>query len=149
MEDKRQLLTDADPQVVYSTTPPTRTDTGETAALVLQTPSGRRQMRYQPPRSQHGRLLADIGAFCQGCGRDYAFDTRVLEVDHIMPKSDGGTDAYGNLTLLCPPCNKEKRDRMTLSGLQDFNRSHGFLLTGNEGNISRGRVTRRTGRRRR
>ena len=148
MADNRQLLTEADPQVIYSTTPPTRTDRGETAALVLQTPIGRRQMRHAPPRSQHGRLLVDVGAFCQGCGRDYGFDPRVLEVDHIRPRADGGTDAYDNLTLLCPPCNKEKRDRLALSGLQDFNRRNGYLLAENEGNIRIGRATRRAGNRR-
>ena len=59
------------------------------------------------PRTHHGRRLADIGPFCQGCWADYQFDTRVLEVDHINPRSQGGTDAYENLTVLCPPCNKE------------------------------------------
>ena len=77
----------------------------------------------------------------------YHFDPRVLEVDHIRPRSDGGSDAYDNLTLLCPPCNKEKRDRMTLTGLQDDNRKNGHLTTRNERNIRHGRA--RTTRRRR
>ena len=124
--------------VTFSSKPPVRTDNGEPAVLHLKTPTGRGK-RYPPPRSQHGKLLADIGAFCQGCGRDYAFDTRVLEVDHVSPKSDGGTDAYDNLTLLCPPCNKEKRDRMTLTGLQDWNRRNGYWVDSNAVNISRGR----------
>ena len=147
IEDNRQLLTDSDPQVVYSTTPPTRTDAGETAALELRTPSGRRQMRHAPPRSQHGRLLAEIGALCQGCGADYAFDPRVLEVDHINPRSQGGMDAYDNLTLLCPPCNKEKRDRYTLIGLQQANRAAGHMK--NESNLRMGRAQGRSSRRRR
>ena len=130
MEDNRQLLAAPDPQVHYTTTPPVRTDRGEVAALALRTPIGRRATRHPAPRSQHGKLLLDIGVFCQGCGRDYNFDPRVLEVDHIRPKSDGGSDAYDNLTLLCPPCNKEKRDRMTLTGLQVENRKNGYLLAG-------------------
>ena len=73
----------------------------------------------------------------------------MLEVDHVSPKSDGGTDAYENLTLLCPPCNKEKRDRITLSGLQDENRKNGYLLPENEGNIRRGRAVQTARRRRR
>ncbi|MCY4447688.1 MAG: HNH endonuclease [Chloroflexi bacterium] len=83
--------------------------------------------RYPSPRTQHSKLLADIGAFCQGCGADYTFDSRVLEVDHINPRSQDGTDAYENLTLLCPPCNKEKRDRYTLIGLQDHNQKMGYM----------------------
>ena len=103
-----------------------RTDGGESPVLVLRTPTGKAQ-RYPAPRTQHGRLLADLGAFCQGCGADYTFDNRVLEVDHINPRSQGGTDAYDNLTLLCPPCNKEKRDRYTLIGLQEYNRKAGYM----------------------
>ena len=142
MEDNRQLLADPDPQIHYVTTPPKRTDTGEEAVLYLRTPAGKAR-RYPPPRTQHERLLVDIGPFCQGCGQNYGFDPRVLEVDHVSPKSDGGTDAYDNLTLLCPPCNKEKRDRMTLSGLQDWNRRHGHLLDVNAVNIRRGREKKR------
>ena len=100
----QQSLNFADIQ--YESKPPKRTDDGEPATLTLRTPTGR-ALQYPRPRTQHGRLLTDIGAFCQGCGADYAFDRRVLEVDHINPRSQGGTDAYENLTLLCPPCNKE------------------------------------------
>ncbi len=142
----QQTLTVAN--IHYETNPPKRTDHGEPAVLQLQTPTGKRAMRFPPPRSQQGRLLLDVGSYCQGCGRDYSFDTRVLEVDHIRPKSDGGSDAYDNLTLLCPPCNKEKRDRMTLTGLQDFNRKTGHLLPENEKNIRHGRGPRTTPQRR-
>ena len=116
--------------------------------LELQTPRERTR-RYPPPRQQRDGLLLDLGAYCQGCGRDYGFDPRVLEVDHVSPRADGGTDAYGNLTLLCPPCNREKRDRMTLSGLQQYNRENGHLLRENESNIKRGRASRTRQRRRR
>ncbi len=141
----QQALTFGD--ISYSTTPPQRTDSGETATLVLRTPTGRGGQRYPAPRTQHGRLLVDIGPFCQGCGADYNFDTRVLEVDHINPRSQGGTDAYDNLTLLCPPCNKEKRDRFTLIGLQDHNRASGYMR--NESNLRMGRAAGRSSRRRR
>ena len=129
--------------ITYATTPPKRTDGGETAALVLQMPTAR-QARHPAPRTQHSKLLADIGPLCQGCGADYTFDSRVLEVDHINPRSQGGTDAYDNLTLLCPPCNKEKRDRYTLIGLQAHNRANGYMK--NEANLRMGRAAGRTSR---
>ena len=149
MEDNRQLLAESDPRIHYKTEPPERTDGGEEAVLELRTPTGRARTRYTPPRQQHGKLLLDLGAFCQGCGRDYSFDPRVLEVDHIRPKSDRGSDAYDNLTLLCPPCNRAKLDRMTLTGLQEQNRREGHLLSENERNLSIGRATRARRRRRR
>ena len=147
MHDNRQLLVDIPPNVTLADTPPTRTDAGETAALHLATPIAGKRQRYPAPRMQHGKLLSDIGPFCQGCGSDYNFDPRVLEVDHRQPKSDGGTDAYENLTLLCPPCNKEKRDRLTLTGLQDINRKNGYLKPENEKNLKHGRAGRQGGRR--
>ena len=127
-------------EIKKSTMPPKRTDQGETAALVLQTPMGKAR-RLPPPRTHHSRLLIDLGSFCQGCGADYNFDPRVLEVDHVNPRSSGGTDVYENLTLLCPPCNKEKRDRFTLVGLQQENRKHGYMK--NEANLRVGRARRR------
>ena len=146
MESSRQLLADSNPTIHYERTPPIRTDGGETAALVLRTPTGRVQ-RFLPPRARHSRLLDDLGPYCQGCGADYTFDNRVLEVDHINPRSQGGTDAYDNLTLLCPPCNKEKRDRYTLIGLQQANRAGGWMK--DEANLRMGRAAGRGQRRRR
>ena len=60
---RRQLLTFGD--INYSKTPPTRSDSGEPATLVLRTPTGRAQ-RLPPPRTHHGRLLTDLGAFLSG-----------------------------------------------------------------------------------
>ena len=134
--------------VYYCTEPPERTDNGSSIQM-LTTPTCRRELRYPKPRTQRGRLLADVGARCQGCGNDYSFDPRVLEVDHKMPRADGGTDAYENLTLLCPPCNKLKRDRLTLTGLQAENRRLGYMSIEGEKFIAHGEARRRARRRRR
>ena len=104
---------------------------GSTSIHTVQTQIARAQ-RLPPPRTHHGQLLADMGAFCKGCGADYTFDPRVPEVDHINPRSQGGIDAYENLTLLCPPCN---------------NRRNGYMR--NENNLRLGRSRGRTSRRKR
>ena len=130
-------------QIKKLTTPPRRTDGRERATRrLLQTPMGEKAERLPHPRTHHGKLLLDLGPFCQGCGADYNFDRRVLEVDHIRPKSDRGSDAYDNLTLLCPPCNKEKRDYYTLTYLQDFNRKNGYMK--NENVLQLGRAPKRS-----
>ena len=72
---------------------------------------------FPPPRFQHKRLVEDLGPICQGCSLDFSLNPLVLEVDHIRPKSDGGTDAYDNLTLLCPPCNRKKGNHGKLEDL--------------------------------
>ena len=55
-----------------------------------------------------------------------------LEVDHIWPRSEGGTDAFENLAPLCTKCNRIKSDKMTMTGLQQYNRREGILLPENE-----------------
>lgn len=49
-------------------------------------------------------LLEKWGRKCAYCG---AKDVP-LEVEHITPRSRGGSDRVSNLTLACPSCNREK-----------------------------------------
>ena len=46
---------------------------------------------------------------CDLCG--ISAEERALEVDHILPRSKGGTDDPENLQALCYSCNAMKRDR--------------------------------------
>ena len=52
-------------------------------------------------------LLEKWGRTCAYCGA-----TNVpLEIDHIHPRSRGGSDRISNLTLACRPCNEKKGTR--------------------------------------
>lgn len=46
---------------------------------------------------------------CEACG--ISSDERALDVDHIIPRNNGGKTEIGNLQALCYKCNSEKRDR--------------------------------------
>ena len=46
---------------------------------------------------------------CNGCQTEFPF--RIFEVDHVIPRSRGGTDHEENLQLLCSHCNRVKGDR--------------------------------------
>jgi 5-methylcytosine-specific restriction endonuclease McrA len=57
-------------------------------------------------------LLEKWGRVCTYCG---ATD-RPLQIEHIQPRSQGGSDRISNLTLACGPCNEAKGNRP----LEDF-----------------------------
>jgi 5-methylcytosine-specific restriction endonuclease McrA len=49
-------------------------------------------------------LLEKFGRKCVYCGEKDV----PLEIEHILPKSRGGSDRVSNLTLACQPCNQKK-----------------------------------------
>ena len=57
-------------------------------------------------RTHRHRLYGEQEGVCKGCGIHFPF--KVMEVDHILPKSQGGTDHIDNLQLLCCACNRSK-----------------------------------------
>ncbi len=52
-------------------------------------------------------LLEKWGRNCVYCGKS----DRPLQVEHIKPKSKGGSDRVSNLTLACECCNQKKSDQ--------------------------------------
>ncbi len=73
--------------------PPVRTDLGELPNY----------------RTHRHRLYGEQEGVCVGCETHFPF--RVMEVDHILPRSRGGTDHADNLQLLCSGCNRSKGGR--------------------------------------
>ena len=63
----------------------------------------------KPYRQNKHVLFGEQEGLCNGCKGDFPF--KLYEVDHLVPKSKGGTDHLGNLQLLCGHCNKIKGDR--------------------------------------
>ena len=60
-----------------------------------------------PDNKKH--LYGQQGGHCNGCYQH--FEIQHLEVDHIIARSQGGTDHIENLQLLCGNCNRVKGDR--------------------------------------
>ena len=72
---------------------PTRTDLGKLPSY--------RTHRHQLFGKQEGR--------CGGCRVVFPF--RNFTIDHVIPQSQGGSDHFDNLQLLCGACNSVKGDR--------------------------------------
>ncbi len=137
MEDNRQLLGDEIPTIHYATTAPERTDEGEAAAPVLRLKLQRPVEPWQ--RLKHAQIVSHLldaqkvpgtsteanDVVCAGCGR--VLEREFMELDHILPRADGGANDISNRILLCRPCNGYKSSRLTLSGLVGDNRKRGWM----------------------
>ena len=76
-------------------------------AIVLDKPPLRTDFGALPNfRTHRHRLYGEQEGVCVGCDTHFPF--KVMEVDHILPRSKGGSDHYENLQLLCTHCNKSK-----------------------------------------
>ena len=77
-------------RVTALTEPPSRTDLGDLPNY----------------RTHRHRLYGVQEGVCAGCETHFPF--RVMDVDHMLPRSRGGTDHPDNLQLLCSGCNRSK-----------------------------------------
>ncbi len=125
LEDTTGLFGD----VTFTDQVPDRTDDGETSAPYLRVrqrvkePDGPRWTR----KETYDHLLDQNGSRCMGCDRTFD-DPRCLELDHNIPRSDGGINHVTNRILLCGPCNKLKSNIYTLSGLRRENKKRGYMV---------------------
>ena len=110
----------------HVTVPPDRTDNGEEAVPFLYLKVQRPLEPWQRMRrEQMVNVLAlaqnsNGGVICAGCGR--VLEVEFMELDHIQPRAEGGDNFITNRILLCSPCNRRKRENLTLRGLVNENK---------------------------
>lgn len=79
-------------------------------AIALDEPPKRTDQGDLPNyRTHRHRLYGEQEGVCNGCDTHFPF--KIMEVDHILPRSKGGTDHPDNLQLLCSACNRSKGGR--------------------------------------
>jgi diadenosine tetraphosphate (Ap4A) HIT family hydrolase len=61
------------------------------------------------PDSDRFKVLKESGGRCALCG--ITKDDSPIDVDHIIPRSRGGSNDITNLQALCSKCNRSKRDK--------------------------------------
>ena len=123
MEDNRQLLANPNAPIIYTEEAPERDDGGEDAPA-FELPLRKRRVAEAWQRLSHAEMrdiLYDAQqGVCGGCGRE--LEKEFMELDHILPRADGGSNDITNRIMLCSPCNRKKSHRLTLSGLVDQNK---------------------------
>ena len=115
------------PHVVHiKTEPSVRTDDNDVAASALRLKIQRPQAPWQ--KISHKVMTSVLaaaqqtllGVVCAGCGRE--LEREFMQLDHILPKAEGGENHILNRILLCGPCNRRKRNYLTLAGLRRENK---------------------------
>jgi hypothetical protein len=53
-------------------------------------------------------ISARAGARCEYCRLPEALSGAIFHIEHVVPKSKGGTDGESNWALACPRCNERK-----------------------------------------
>lgn len=61
---------------------------------------------WKMPSVSRRELLRRDGHRCQYCG-----STRELTIDHVIPRSKGGTHTWDNVAIACETCNHKKGDK--------------------------------------
>ena len=107
----------------YQTQPPIRTDNGEENIAELPAVYIAKPENYHSRDEMREILIEQFGVRCWGCGfQPPDNDKRYLHLDHINPKSSGGSNEIDNRSILCQPCNSAKSNTMTLDGLRRKNK---------------------------
>lgn len=82
-------------------------------SLVLQVPehirltSGNPERHWKVPPVSRREVFRRDNHSCQYCG-----STRHLTLDHVIPRSKGGTHTWDNVVAACERCNLSKGDRL-------------------------------------
>lgn len=77
-------------------------------------PKGKSKRRWSLTLTRKRRRLLKANPRCAYCGCDLSRHTATL--DHVVPRSKGGTDSIENLVLACQPCNVQKADKLLAEG---------------------------------
>ena len=72
----------------------------------------RRRLRrgHRPSKTKRERVFERSYGQCHYCGCHLTMETMTL--DHVIPRSKGGTSDILNLVAACKPCNQAKADAL-------------------------------------
>ncbi len=80
--------------------------------LAFPVPSVIRLLHYVKVPYHAGMALNRRAVFMRDGGRCQYCDAAAESIDHVIPRSKGGTHTWENLVAACRSCNSRKRDRL-------------------------------------
>jgi len=86
-----------------------KNEVGLFGEVIHRTDIPKRSEKLPNYRTHKHTLYGKQEGLCNGCETQFPF--RNMTLDHIVPKSQGGTDHEENLQLLCGACNSTKGNR--------------------------------------
>ena len=110
----------------YQIEPPKRTDKEKQTSPKLAHVYSTEPENPLTHAEMHEILVNQFGLKCWGCNF-IPPDKRYLHLDHIIPKTDGGTNHIDNRALLCQPCNTKKSNTMSLTALRRQNKQEEYI----------------------
>jgi 5-methylcytosine-specific restriction endonuclease McrA len=73
-------------------------------------------MNTQQKHSNKQKLSDVYGCYCWWCGKSMSIDK--LTIEHLLPKSRGGSNSLYNLRLACLPCNRSRGNSLFPPGVK-------------------------------
>lgn len=113
-------------RIVFTSQPPVKSSNGKKQPARFVTPERTASRPRHTNAQMKDILIQEYGLRCQGCYRTFDHPG-YLDLDHINPRSQGGSNDIENRALLCGPCNRAKSNTKTLAGLRKDNRKAGLL----------------------
>ena len=116
-------------KVVICNTFPSRTDEGtDLESTLTQSINGleNEQDAVESKSVMKSKQVLKFGLKCQGCNRIFDHE-EYLELNHNIPRNLGGNNHICNRTLLCLPCQKRKKNMLSLEELQSENSELGLM----------------------
>jgi len=89
-------------------------DCVRTVSHIIKAPRVIILLRYEgyykkQPKFNRINIFRRDGGYCQYCGK--SFPKQELTIDHVVPKSRGGTSIWENVVCCCGKCNRKKGGR--------------------------------------
>lgn len=78
------------------------------------------------PAALAARVRERANERCEYCGMAQAIQGASFHIEHVVPRSRGGTSGFGNLALACPSCNLCKADAVEVPDRRSGSLCHLF-----------------------